>query len=464
MFTHNHEPLKEIKMLYTDLNTEIDVGSSGHLVEFGSFKVLVDCGLHPKNLGLSALPNLSKIEPETLDFIAITHSHLDHCGGLPVIARTQHSAHILTADENCELLLRMLRNSRHVMGKQREEFNIKEYPLFEYSAIDELKSRITPAAFFHTRRYEIGQDSVDITFYPSGHIPGASSIMFEYKKRKTLFTGDISFHSTGILKGANIPCGKLDTLVVETTRGSYERPEGSTYETERERFISSMARVLRDGGSVLIPAFALGRMQEILHIINHAKRQGRISRSTPVFAGGLGLDIAEYFVKAGKRSSTFTFSKQQMEGVQPLRAEMVAGKDFDEKGIYILGSGMMVQNTPSYFAAASMMDNHQNAIFFVGYSDPDTPAYKMLHTFAGDSFAFRDLFYVGTLNCRIDKFDLTSHADRNQIMEFILDKDPRCVVLTHGSMESREWFMDEIIDRSPKTAVIIPSPSESIDL
>ena len=75
MFAHNHEPLKDIKMLYTDLNTEIDVGSSGHLVEFGAFKVLVDCGLHPKNLGLSALPNLSKIEPETLDFIAITHSH-----------------------------------------------------------------------------------------------------------------------------------------------------------------------------------------------------------------------------------------------------------------------------------------------------------------------------------------------------------------------------------------------------
>ena len=116
-------------MIYTDLNTEIDVGSSGHLIEFGPFRALVDCGLHPKYMGLSALPNLSKVPPETLDFIAVTHTHLDHCGSLPVVARHQSSAHILVADESYELLFRMLRNSRTVMAKQREEFNIKEYPL-----------------------------------------------------------------------------------------------------------------------------------------------------------------------------------------------------------------------------------------------------------------------------------------------------------------------------------------------
>ena len=215
-------------MIYTDLNTEIDVGSSGHLIEFGPFRALVDCGLHPKYMGLSALPNLSKVPPETLDFIAVTHTHLDHCGSLPVVARHQSSAHILVADESYELLFRMLRNSRTVMAKQREEFNIKEYPLFDYSAIDELRSRVAPMPFAHTRRYEIDGNLADITFYPAGHIPGAASVMFEYKKQKILFSGDISFHSTGILKGAVPPQGKVDTLVVETTRGSYSRPAHTT--------------------------------------------------------------------------------------------------------------------------------------------------------------------------------------------------------------------------------------------
>lgn len=450
-------------MVYTDLNSEIDVGSSGHLLEIGPFKALVDCGLHPKYMGLSALPNLSKITPETLDFIAITHTHLDHCGGLPVLVRNQNHAHILVADESSDLLLRMLRNSRSVMAKQREEFDIKEYPLFDSSSIDALKPRLLPMPFHHERQFEINGGKISITFTPAGHIPGAASVLFEYKKQKVLFSGDISFHSTGILKGAVPPVGRVDTLVVETTRGSYSRPQGVTYDSEVKRLISSISMVLRGGGSVLIPAFALGRMQEIIFMIQRAKQQ-KLIPDVPIFAGGLGLDIAEYFIKGAKRSSTFSFGKQHMEGVKPLRGEIVPGKDFETQGIYILGSGMMVEHTPSYLAAAAMMDNRANAIFFVGYADADTPAARLQATPYGDQFSFKDLFFVGNVNCRVDKFDLTSHADREQLLEFIMEKDPRCVVLTHGSMESREWFMDEIIDRSPKTAVYIPEPSESIDL
>lgn len=450
-------------MLYTDLNSEIDVGSSGHLLELGGFKILVDCGLHPKYMGLAALPKLSKITPETLDFIAITHTHLDHCGALPVVMRTQNHAHILVADESADLLPRMLRNSRSVMAKQREEFDIKEYPLFDSSEIDEVRRRLMPMAFHHEKCFEIDGGRIGITFTPAGHIPGAASVMFEYKKQRVLFSGDISFHSTGILKGAVPPEGKVDTLVVETTRGSYSRPAGVTYDSEVDRLVSSMANVLMGGGSVLIPAFALGRMQEIIFIIQRAKQRKQIP-DVPVFAGGLGLDIAEYFIKGAKRSSTFSFGKQHMEGVKPLRAEIVAGKDFETQGIYVLGSGMMVEHTPSYLAAAAMMDNRANAIFFVGYADDDTSAKRLQRAAYGDQFAFPDLFFVGTVNCRVDKFDLTSHADREEILEFIMRKDPRCVVLTHGSMESREWFMDEIIDRSPKTAVIIPEPSESVEL
>ena len=450
-------------MVYTDLNTDVDVGASGHLIEMGPFKALVDCGLHPKRMGLDALPDISKITPETLDFIAVTHAHLDHCGALPVVARNQNHAHILAAEENSDLLARMLRNSRSVMVKQREEFDVKEYPLFDSQSIDALKSKTTPMPFHHEKQFEINGERIGVTFTPAGHIPGASSVMFEYKRRKILFSGDISFHSTGILRGATPPEGRVDTLVVETTRGSYSRPEGVSYDSEVARLVTSISLVLRGGGSVLIPAFALGRMQEILFILQRAKQQKAIP-DVPVFAGGLGLDIAEHFIKGAKRSSTFFFGKQHMEGVKPLRGEIVPGKDFETRGIYVLGSGMMVEHTPSYLAAAAMMDNRANAIFFVGYADRDTPAARLQRTPYGGQFSFKDLFFVGNVNCRVDKFDLTSHADREEILEFIMRKDPRCVVLTHGSMAAREWFMDEIIDRSPKTSVIIPEPSVPVEL
>lgn len=451
-------------MIYTDLNSEIDVGSSGHLLEVGAFKMLVDCGMHPKRMGLDSLPNLSKIIPESLDFIAITHAHLDHCGGLPVIARDQNHAHIMTSADGYELMFRMLRNSRNVQGRQREEFNIKEYPLYDYSGIDALRQRVYQMPFYLERNFEINGDKIALSFHPAGHIPGAASILVEHKRQKVLFTGDMSFHSTGVLKGANEPTGKIDTIVVETTRGNHIRSAGQTYESEVERFVSSMNRVLLDGGSVLIPAFALGRMQDILYLINTSKKRGKLPAKTPVFAGGLGLDVAEYFVRESKRSNTFSFSKQYMEGVRPLRTEIVPGADFEEKGIYVLGSGMMVEHTPSYLAAAAMMDQRSNAIFLVGYADDETPAGRLMKTASGGQFSFTDLLFVGNLNCRVDKFDLTSHADRDQIMEFLLEREPRVVILTHGSIDSREWFMDEILDRAPKTSVIIPEPSQSYEI
>ena len=124
----------------------------------------------------------------------------------------------------------------------------------------------------------------------------------------------------------------------------------------------------------------------------------------------------------------------------------------------------MVENTPAYLAATGIIGESANAVFFVGYCDPDTPAAKLLKASNGDDFSFGDLFFVGTVNCRVDKFDLTSHADREELLEFILRKDPRCVVLTHGSEESREWFMYEIFDRLPKTNVLIPEPLETVEL
>ena len=451
-------------MLYTDLNRGIDVGSSAHLIEFGAFKALVDCGMHPKKLGLDALPALSEIPDDSLDFIAITHAHLDHCGALPVLLRRQRNARVLIADESRELVFKMLRNSRTVMMRQRQEKDVKEYPLFENSELDRITEQLTPMAFNRERVFEMNGQKVSVKFVPAGHIPGAASVVFEFNKKKYMFSGDISFHDTRLLKGALQSDETVDILVVETTRGARERRKFENHDSEERRLIDEISRTVSDGGNVLIPAFALVRMQEIMLIVARAKEIGAIPPQTPVFIGGLAVDIAEHLIKLSKTSPYVNFSKKTLDGARVLRGKIEVGRDFDEKGIYILGSGMMVENTPAYLAATGIIGGSANAVFFVGYCDPDTPAAKLLKASNGDDFSFGDLFFVGTVNCRVDKFDLTSHADRDELLEFILRKDPRCVVLTHGSGESREWFMYEIFDRLPKTNVIIPQPLETVEL
>ncbi len=451
-------------MLYTDLNRDIDIGSSAHLIEFGCFKMLVDCGMHPKKLGLGALPDFSKILDESLDFIVITHAHLDHCGALPVLLRRQRSARVLVAEESRELLFKMLRNSRSVMARQREEHDIKEYPLYENSELDKISEQLTSMPYHREKIFEANGEQVKITLVPAGHIPGAASISIEYNKKKFLFSGDISFHDTFLLKGAKQTDEKTDLLVVETTRGLRERTEFNDHNSEQMRLANSISRIVRDGGNVLIPAFALGRMQEVLLIIAKAKSDKIIPEKTPVFIGGLGIDIAEHFVKLSKNSSYINFTKKTLDDAKILRGKIEVGKDFDEKGIYVLGSGMMVEHTSAYLAATGLINDSANAIFLVGYCDPETPAGRLMATPAGNDFAFRDLFFVGTFNCKFDKFDLTSHADREELLEYVLRKDPRCVVLTHGSEESREWFMYEILDRLPNTKTIIAEPLQTYDL
>ncbi len=450
-------------MRYTDLNTEIDVGASAHLLEFGPFRALVDCGLNPKHMGFPALPNLDLIGADTLDFVAMTHAHLDHCGSLPLVAERQPNAHILAGEGSGELIVRMLRNSRGVMAKQREEFKIKEYPFYDYGALDSLSKRFVSMPHAQERFFESGSDVAKISFHHAGHVFGASSVMFEYAKSRVFFSGDLCFNSTPILRGASVPDGRIDVMVMETTRGTYDRPAGQTHQTEANRLIESMAKIISEGGNVLIPCFALGRAQEIFNLIHIAKAMEAIPWECPVYSGGLGLDIAEHIAAVSKKYGQFHFGKSCLEGVLPLRDEIIPGKDFDKKGIYVLGSGMMMPNTPSYAAAAALMEHRENAIYFVGYADPETPAARLLKCPKNADFAFPELSYVGKANCRVAKFDLSSHAERSEILKFILDKDPRCVILTHGSLEAREWFMYEIMDISPKTQVIIPEPGEAIE-
>ena len=123
-------------MIYTDLNKGVDVGSSAHLIELDGVRVLADCGMHPKKVGIEALPDLNAVLDDTLDFIAISHAHLDHVGALPIISRRQNFASILASEVTSDLSLRMLRNSRNVMVRQREELGIAEYPLYSFEDID----------------------------------------------------------------------------------------------------------------------------------------------------------------------------------------------------------------------------------------------------------------------------------------------------------------------------------------
>lgn len=450
-------------MKLTDLNPARDIGSNCLYVELGPFRIAVDCGLHPKKTGLAALPDFKKIEDGTLDFIIVTHCHLDHVGALPVLFRRHPQAMILMSQGSQAIAARMLRNSCNVMKRQRDELNIKEYPLFTMGEIEEMEPKIMGIPFHRTKRFASADDQeLEITFHPAGHIVGAAGVELVYKRRRIFFTGDVQFSDQRTLTGAEFPTQAVDTLVMETTRGANPRTEDFDRELEISRLFASIDRTLRDGGSVLIPAFALGRMQEILCLLHEARRKALIPEC-PVYASGLGMDLVDYFDGISRKTGTVRFRRQILQelGVKSLKQRFVPGQSPGERAIFVLSSGMMVENTPSYVCASSLIEDSANLIAFVGYCDPETPGGRFQSYTPGEIFPFDALQYQGRIRARVEKYDLSGHADREALLNYALRLDPRAVVLTHGDPDARDWFLDEFAIQGGPRSVIDPVPGES---
>jgi Cft2 family RNA processing exonuclease len=119
---------------------------------------------------------------------------------------------------------------------------------------------------------------------------------------------------------------------------------------------------------------------------------------------------------------------------------------------------MMVENTPSYVLASGLIAHARNTIGFVGYCDPDTPGGRLLLSKPGDTIVFEKIHVKAKLKARIEKYELSGHADREELLEFAVQTGARSIVLTHGDPPARAWFAEELARQAPKSKVIDPVP------
>jgi Cft2 family RNA processing exonuclease len=447
-------------MNFIDLNRHGEIGANSTFVQIGPFNILVDAGLHPKKMGYDALPDFEPIEDIDLDLIILTHCHLDHLGALPIVTAHNPSTPVVTTAPNEMLAPRMLRNSINVMKRQRQEHGIREYPLFLHRDVAQLSKQISVQRFERGEIYLKGKEQIEVILHPAGHVAGAAAVELIYKHRRIVFSGDVLFEAQRTLPGAHLPRGPIDTLFLETTRGAKGRESGRSRATEVDRLIDKVGTILERDGSCLIPVFALGRMQELFKIIYEARNFGRLPHS-PIYAAGLGMDLCNYFDKIRRRTQLIDFDASILEKMQvkPPEPKMRPGRDLGKKGIYLVSSGMMVEHTPSYNVAASLLPHASNGLCFVGYCDPDTPGGQLLRARDEASYFFNALDYNAPIRASIDRFDLSGHADREELVEYAEASAARAIVLTHGDTDARAWFANELTERMPKSVILDPDPT-----
>ena len=454
-------------MRFRSLCRHAEIGSNSYLVETDHARVVLDAGMHPKHESTEAIPHYEWLEPGSLDAAIVTHAHLDHIGTLPVLLRNQPQARTFFSEAGAELGFAMLHNSVNVMQAKRVELGLSDYPLFSHRDLDEIQETIETRGL--ERPFDLDPDGhLRATFHDAGHVLGSVGVTIRSPDHTLFYSGDVNFEPSTLIKGALFPETPVDTLVIETTRGDSVRPAAYTREAEEQRFAETIARVLHRRGTVLVPVFAMGKTQEVLTMIHRFKQRGWIPKKTPVFIGGLSTKmtvIYDKYAKGRTRRSDDSFRILEDMDLQA-GTRRRRGPILPQPGaIFCLSSGMMTENTVSNgFARAGFLENKKNALLFVGYADPDSPAGKIRAASPGDSILLDPAHPAVPFRAEMEIFDFSGHATRDDLLAYILKVRPKTAFLVHGDPAASGWFVRQLAEKLPGTTAIIPEPGRTYDL
>jgi len=437
----------------------------------GERVVILDAGMHPKEEGQAALPRYERLGDHIPSAILVTHAHQDHIGSLPVLTRHYPDTPVYMTEETAVLTDVMLHNSVNVMQRKQEQRPDDSIIHFTHRGVDLSRSMWRPWQLdkkgpLDAQEHETGGiDEESFTFHNAGHILGSAGVTIRAGGQTLLYTGDVNFHQQTLMNGADFPTEGIDILVMETTRGDSPTPEGFTRAGEEERFLASILEGLEKGGVVFIPVFALGKTQEMLALFYRFRGEGRLT-NVPLYIGGLSTKVTSMY---DRFAATSRRNSPDLQLLQELAPYVVTGRDADSmeprpRSIYALSSGMMTEETVSNVFARKILPGEDNSIFFVGYSDPQSPAGVLRAAEPGSDFLLDSKREKVPFRCTCDAFNFSAHSSREELRDFAIRLAPRKILLVHGDAPASAWFRQELTSALPGTDVIIPESGNWIDL
>ncbi|MEK0445014.1 MAG: hypothetical protein RLZZ399_335 [Verrucomicrobiota bacterium] len=454
----------------TNLTRQIEIGANCYLLETAGRRIVLDCGGHPKLEGLDSLPMLEALKDKPVDAIVLTHAHQDHLGSLPVLMRQHPQAPVFVTEPTLQLADVMLHNSVNVMLK-RKEAGQPDYPLFTHRDATSCTRRFRSVPLrqrfsLEGERLRTG-DSADVSlqFEDAGHILGSVSVVIEAEGERLLYTGDINFRDQSLMRAAELSQNRVDTVLIESTRGATPEAPDFSRQQEELRFAAAIREVFAQGGSVLVPVFALGKTQELLTMIHNLRRQGELPEC-PIYIGGLSTKLTEIHDRLATASTRQHPGLDLLESVAPFT---ISGRELSRFSIrpgriYALSSGMMTENTLSNVIAGQFIPNPAHGIFFVGYADPESPAGRLRNTAPGQSIMISPTQEPEVLRCRVETFGFSAHGSRESLVDYLHKTAPRKVVFVHGEPPAIDWLTEQTRSLLPDAQFFRAEPGIPLDL
>jgi Cft2 family RNA processing exonuclease len=458
---------------FLNLTRRTEIGANSYYLEIGGHRLVLDCGMHPKNTGEDALPNFKAIAGQEIEAILISHAHQDHIGTLPVVMRRFPRARVFMTEATAEVGSVLLHNSVNVMTRQREEIGEMSYPLFTHRETDRASERWRwcplhqQISIAGERAPQREKDALTFEFFEAGHVLGSAGILVRAEGQTVFYSGDVNFDDQTIMQAAVFPEEKVDALIMECTRGDHAKPAGWTRPGEEQRFAQALVNAFDRGACVLVPVFALGKTQEMLAMLYKFRRQSRLfSGEFPIYIGGLSSKFTDIYDRRAQMTRRQLPRLQLMQEAAPfiLNDETVRDAPLRPGRVYALSSGMMIPKTLSNVFARRLIENPRHSIFFVGYASPQSPAGLLREAGAGGEVALDPDKPPQRVRCNIEQFQFSAHATRETLIEYARKISPRKIVLVHGDPSAVEWMRATLSAELPDSEVIIPEPGVELEL
>lgn len=450
------------------------VTGSCHLVECAGKRLLIDCGMYQGGREL-AEENAEPFgfEPKSIDYLLLTHAHLDHCGRIPLLVKRGFRGEIITTSASSELARLVMLDAA---GLQEEEARYQQRkaqrragrrhtdiePL--YTTLDALNS------LDYFGRHAVYDNPLEIapgiraTFIDAGHILGSASIHLQLQEEEhrhhLLFSGDLGNSGRPILRNPSTP-PKVDTVVMETTYG--DRRHKQLLPSIDELYDAVNSTIGR-GGNVIIPTFALERAQEVLYYLRAGTESGQIKHYLNVFLDSpMAISATEIFRRHPECYDTETL-KISRDGNDPFSlpglhftrqtAESIAINQLDGGAVIMAGSGMCTGGRVRHHLKHNIWDK-RNSIVFVGYAAQGTLARRIIDG-ADKVRIFGEEFPVNAEIYTIGGF--SAHADQAELLAWHHKTgEPQTTYLVHGEEKSMQTFSKLL----KNTEVIMPQRGDT---
>ena len=445
------------------------VTGSKHLLDTGQHRVLVDCGLFQglKELRLRNWENLP-IPAASIDAVILTHAHLDHCGYLPRLVSQGFAGKVFCTGGTRELCQLVLTDSAKIQEEDARDANRHGYskhkealPLYTSADADKALNRLTTVDYNVKTTVVPG---IEVEFINAGHLLGSSYARVTTGGKTILFGGDLGRYGRPVLPDP-MPVDHADVLLVESTYGDrlHEADDNG------EHLARLIRAAIERGGKLIIPAFAIGRVEEVIYWLRKLELEKRIPVlpvyvDSPMAARALQFysnrasELDPDMQPAERDVCTFCTARMTTVSSPQQSMDLVASR---QPSIIIASSGMATGGRVLYHLAATL-SNPRNTVLFVGYQAVGTRGRLLVDGAKTVRIKGRDV----TVGATIEKIDsMSAHADANEIMRWLsnFSAPPSVTCLVHGETPALTALRDRIVKEKGWT-VHIAKHQETLDL